>query len=716
MNEKDIQRHICNVNIIKTVRDKFYRLPYDGAKELLKSVLYGNATINAKQLVKVGSTGEALKRGNVSKFDAEGNLKIEFIKEIKEELFKHIGFLEQEYERKITKENDETYNVHEQTDYVHFLHFIMNHNKDSNYIFDFNNKQTTIFKDTNKLQTCDVHIIGKSIPFDFVLVNRYTCNKCGSYYERPTVELECTNGRFECEGMKEKIVKGEIQMIPCGHVLMPHKDETIKKQAYFYNVNIKNARGDTHNFNATSFVDLNPGYFVASLFKVNSNGKLQIHIVDVKEYEKPHYNLVKKVENENYVFTLVKDLDKMLLKQTNLKIYGLYPIKVCLLLQKLANELEDMPKNFNIQLVGDASTGKSLVLKYWGYMMDSFSHLQTSGMSISVAGMRGTNVSLPLFNKEIKAITKGYLGTYKSINIDEAGDNKELIKFMKTFLYEESYGFHKAGGVDVIHKRTAHINLSENLDTEFMGLYRGSIRKAYNDSVMQIGNEPKHEWDESWDLYKPLHEYDNLYLRKMIREKRMDLTHKHTFWVDGYDLGLHERFPFYFYLTTRKRNDEMELVLQENAGRKIVYNDYQLMHLLNCEELQSMFNECTKFAKEHDNIVIDFKRVTEILYKYGLENVDNRTKNFYYMVVKLSCIYNKRVMMNEQDVELLQYIIENTHRKIDIIDTNSFVVRNEFVNHEAIVKAEKKIEEGKVFDDQFKLPQDEFATNQHQQL
>ena len=79
----------------------------------------------------------------------------------------------------------------------------------------------------------------------------------------------------------------------------------------------------------------------------------------------------------------------------------------------------------NGQLSGDASTGKSTVLKYYLFLLNNQLNLSTNGLSVSVAGMRGTKINISLMGKDVKVITLGHLGTFKSIHIDEAS---ELIK------------------------------------------------------------------------------------------------------------------------------------------------------------------------------------------------------------------------------------------------------------------------------------------------
>jgi hypothetical protein len=54
----------------------------------------------------------------------------------------------------------------------------------------------------------------------------------------------------------------------------------------------------------------------------------------------------------------------------------------------------------------------------------------------------------------------------------------------------------------------AQVNISENINPEHLGKYRGGIKKAYK----EIEAPDKVVWDEMWDLELPLYKYENKYL------------------------------------------------------------------------------------------------------------------------------------------------------------------------------------------------------------
>ena len=84
--------------------------------------------------------------------------------------------------------------------------------------------------------------------------------------------------------------------------------------------------------------------------------------------------------------------------------------------------------------------------------------------------------AINLMGKEHKIVTTGYLGTYKSIHIDEAGENKELVQNLKTFLLEDNYSYDKAGATGIFNKRTAQANLTVQATCRRTGIGAGLRR------------------------------------------------------------------------------------------------------------------------------------------------------------------------------------------------------------------------------------------------
>ena len=319
------------------------------------------------------------------------------------------------------------------------------------------------------------------------------------------------------------------------------------------------------------------------------------------------------------------------------------------------------------------NSGKSLTLKYYGYLLNNNFHLSTNGLSISIPGLRGTKVSINLLGSEINVITTGYLGTYKTIHIDEAGENKDLVQNLKTFLYDQNYSYNKAGADGSFHKRTAHGNLSENLDYAHLGIYRGTIRKAYRElESIKIGEEEQEHWNEDWDLHLPLFKYTNPYLNKVVKDERTNLRLSQKFWIDGYDYALHERFPFYFYLTIKDKDEKLNEVIKGNVVRDTISENMEVMRALKNAEINEFFNGLKEYITM-ENEIESFHQVDTILEEYGLE-LDSRQKEFYYELLKLSRIINQRREYNDEDYNFVKYIIEKTNCKIDIAQTANYKI------------------------------------------
>jgi len=421
----------------------------------------------------------------------------------------------------------------------------------------------------------------------------------------------------------------------------------------------------------------------------------------------PHELILPPKGEENYLYTLQKALDEFIKKQTRQEIWGIIPIKLALIIQKAITEC-GLKLNTNVQLVGGPSVGKTLVLKYYGFLLNSSLHLMTNGMSVSIPGLRGSKlgVSIPVFNKDQSIISIGHLGRYKTINIDEAGQNKELVENLKAFLAEDDYGYEKAGGVGVFHKRSAHINLSENINTSHLSIYMGTIRKQYKEMTVKIGKDEKIDWDETWDLHLPISEYSNTYLRKIIKDVRENFKKKQLFWIDGHDYALHDRFPFYFYLESEKQNEDRTRASSESVMRKPISENLELMEALRTDSINKFFEDIVKYKySEQDNEMT--RNTNYILRQYNID-ADERMKEFYYNVVCISRIINQRFHYMEMDYDILKYIIEKTNKKLDVSDTNDIKIIGP-PDTEKQKKIDETIEEStKGMDSMFGLPEGEF--------
>lgn len=710
-----INEYSSNVDVINFFKEKFTRLSRTSAVLLIKRFLSNRFPINIDEICK---NKKWFYHYNMSKFDEQKNLKKDFIISLKRELN---GFLKEidkdliaynEEEHKdvniVKVDGKECYILDKYTTYEKIRRLVCEEGIDVCLKYDFTKNiiDTNTPNSEDKIQHIQIQILSRGIKFDYPIKYNYRCPVCGNVFSRFTYELVSTNERLRCEGIHDYTKpNGEIGSKICGTLLYPDRETSQILDGYYYDISYDDENGNKISVPSFSLNNYLPGFYECVLFRIKNPRKTEFYqIVDIKPIKNNIICLPEKNEEENYIYTLQKYFDKYIKAQTDMEIFGLIPIKISMIIQKAINCLNNKLKA-NIQIVGDASTGKSTVLKYYGYLLDSHLHLSTDGLSISVPGLRGTRETISLLGKDIKIITTGHLGTYKSIHIDEAGENKELIQNLKIFLFENNYTYNKAGGSGTFRKRTTHVNVSENLDYEHLGQYRGMIRKHYKDMNIKIGEENREEWNESWDLHQPIFTYTwNPYLYKSIKDVRDSLRLQHRFWIDGYDYALHERFPFYFYLVNDKENKILNQVIKDNVARGTISENLELIRALKNDDIDSFFNNLNDWIESEENEIEAFDKVDKIFKEYDL-NLDSRQKEFYYDVLKVSRIVNKRKNYKEMDFKLICYIIENVQCKLDISETNSYELKGA-PNLQDKNKVEEKIENSNT---EFgSLPQGEF--------
>jgi hypothetical protein len=578
---------------------------------------------------------------------------------------KKINFNQEKYEKNKKVE----FELNKNTLYEFVRNAVCHELGDINFIYDFDKTDLikTYPQNINTLQRTQLHIVNSGIPFGLFVEYFFECTECGQTYNKKHNEIICSNFKVKCDNTIPKADGEGVKR--CNKELFYDPDKSYKVDCYFYEALYTDEYGEKRNVYAYSFKKINPGSYDSVFFKINTDKFLNTFLImDVKKLEKKSIILPEKNKNEHYCLTLIKSFDNFIKNQTGEYIYGLLPIKIALIIQKLAHCLE-FDKIFNVQIVGDPSTGKSLILKKYGYFLYNYMHCETNGASISVPALRGTRKSVSFFGKEYRIISAGYLGKYHSIHIDEVGNKQDLIDDLKAFLYEENYSYDKADSTGIFYKRTAHVNISQNVNYLYTEKYRSKIRKEYlsNDFVVNTpgSNENKEEnkklpWNEGWDLFMPLYKYDNIYLRNAIRKIRMEFANNNIFWMDGFENALHQRFPFYFYLKNDNKNPELKNKVIENLTNKIISEGYDLITLLYNDELDKLFIDMKQYIsidKKYE--VSELKKVDEFLDKYHIER-NSRIDKFYYLLLTLSRIINQRTVYEQEDFYFVEYMIQNT--------------------------------------------------------
>ena len=702
-----------NVEVKKFIDKKYIKRITKSTTILLLNAVFIENTfpLNYKQIKMSSTVYERSKKY----FDDDGNFKIEFLREFKTivgdylvKLGRDLGEYKSQQDKgpKLVSIGGGLYELKKEIIYDKIRNKTCEEDGDVTFKYNFDEPdiEITIPETTQTLQRCLIQVLSKETRFGYPVEFNYVCPECLLRFTKKAHETISTNDRVRCEGLVPTATGDSVKR--CNTSLSPDKKTSRTKDTFLYRISYDNESDDKIIANASSFIDIRPGFYECVLYKLGNPGTTEEYqIMDVNDVGSNPFTLPPKIPGENYLFTLQKAFDSFVKRQTGVEIWGLAQMKVSLILQCLMSHLKfDLVGN--VQLVGDASTGKSLLLKYYGFLLYNHLNLSTNGLSVSIAGLRGTKQTVTLMGRDYKIVTTGHLGIFRAIHIDEAGENKELVQNLKTFLLEKNYSYDKAGATGAFNIRIAHVNISENLDHQHVGQYRGAIRKAYKDMTVTIEGTDKEHWDEQWDLHQPLYMYDNPYLRKIVKDKRMEYIQKKLFWLDGYDYALHERFPFYFYLVNEKENLPLSDVVMENAKRNSISENTELMRQLRADTIEQFFKGLIKY-KKGTNDGEGFIRVSQMLKNYGLE-ADERTKKIYYWILMLSRIINRRLTLEEEDFHLVQWMIESTNRKIDVVDTNAYIIKGP-PDIEAHKAKDREIEDRMIdIEGQFGLPTDEF--------
>lgn len=699
------EKYSESIELIKLVNKHFKRLGMKSANKLLQLILNEQNVIHISE-IKDNVIG--FKHNSRKDIDDNDNIKVETIQVLKEQILRKISNFEasvmnsiEGFDMKKLKGKNYCY-LDKDMLYSNFNILICEESGEIDFCYNFDKPDIPVsFPDKqNTLQRAEMHILTYPILFDFPVEYAYSCPRCGTLGKKYACQTASTKSKYICEGIYNYInANGEPKSKVCGVTLYPDEKISKIKQCYYYEISYVDDEGNRNNISGISFNKYKPGFYDVAFFNIINVNKLpSFHIIDIKEETPKEIVLPPLSKKRNYLFDLQEAFDDFIGDRTGLSIYGLFPIKIALILQMLANVLGNR-LIYNIQIVGDASTGKSTVLKYYSFLLSGPLNLSSNGASISIPALRGTRASILLFNKNINIITIGFLGMYKSIHIDEANDDKDMVQSLKTFLLEDNYSYDKAGGSGVFHKRTAHVNLSENLDYNYLGQYRGMIRKTYKEMEdVQIGDLEKPDWDEDWDLHLPIFQYtDNPYLHKIIKDIRTRMQLEQKWWIDGYEYALHERFPFYFYVVNTKESEVFNDTIRKNATNEIISENFELIKALKNDNINKLFEELKKYKKSDSDNIESMKKVDKILDSYGIK-ADARVKNFYYTTLVLSRIINKRRKVNEQDYDLIRWFIEKTNCKLELSDTDNYDVQGppdmEEINdvEEKIRESEKKTE------------------------
>ena len=573
----------------------------------------------------------------------------------------------------------ESYEITKLTTFQDIREKIDKEGKDVSFYYSFKKPDLEVlqFKNKTTLQMIDVHINNNGEAFGFPLKYVYMCTECNSITTQNEYEVASSpQNRIKCPELIEVEKNGSITYKRCGQGLIPDTNRTETKDSYIYDISFKDDEGNIQRGDAISFIKLPRGAIRVVLHKIpRAYGKQLVYIADFQPLETDKFPIPKKLDDEHYMFTLLRTMDEYIKTKARYVHYGCLPMKMAFLLQFAARYTPFIENNYNIALSGSMSSGKSALAKYQGFAYYAQNCLASNATSISIPKLRGTMETFHLFGKDHRYQYTGLLGEKDLIIIDEVKEAPDVKNNLKQFGLEKNYDYSKQGGNNQSYERTAHLVITQNIDTKHLDQYTKEIYKIYTSSELgpvDNNEEPKLAWSFTNDLTLPLYKYDNKYLRYAIRKVRDDYARNQVNWVDGSEMALKQRFVFYFYMSSDKSSEELTKVLRENADRKKIKDINELVRIMDSTNLAEMFMNRTKLFHGKNDLAF-FKKVDELLVSYHKRS-DARTKEMMYDILKLIRIIDNRDYCNDEDLKILQYIIESIDNKVEVVDTHEFKV------------------------------------------
>lgn len=648
--------------------------------------------------------------------------KISYLNNLKEKMFEKIYEMEQDIESTQEGLDEETHDKNlENNTYIipnkmtfqKFREAVDFSSINTIFKYNFFNPDGTcvvpsILSDANTVQVIELEINTIGQRHSHPLKYHFYCPICQTTRIIEEFSLKCVNGKYKCESeIVGESATGRPSTRLCNTLLSADEELSISRNAYYYRVQYQNNEGYlTDNGDAICFNKLSLGKYTAAVYRINMHHKdLKFVIVDVKEQPLNQLVLPEQNPDENYIFTLQKSIDKYIKDTINQNIWGLLPIKACMILQAANNYLDSFNKDFHVQLVGEKSCGKTLILKNYGFVLYGNYFMSALGSGTSIPALRGTMRTVTIV-KQIKIPTIGYLGQYRCLHIDEMKDNPTLLEESKALLSESTYSNNKSDSDSGVKERLAQFCISENLNANDKGMYIGGIRKKYREmEKIKIDKNEYIAWSDNWDLYQPLVTYDNIYLRAAIKAKRDEMHAKEVFWIDNYSSPLHDRFPFYFYLVAGKTKN-IELLLSAMTSNEV--KGFELMKKLKTDSIHEYFESLKPYIvrASDDN---HNRKIIEILEEELQLDFDTRRVKTCRDIVRISRIINKRNDITEMDYDLLRYILSNTERCLDINDTNTYDIKYKprMISKEEKQKIEEQIDTLSKYEDEFGLSKDD---------
>jgi len=514
----------------------------------------------------------------------------------------------------------------------------------------------------------------------------YRCGECGAMYHKSKNDIVSSN--FKClNNVPTSAGKSKV----CNTTLRKPTQLTDNIKVYTYDASYKpySDSNDLKNIRIDTYEKLEFFEYecVGIMLTENSCPYLQILAVKpmpkhVLDYEQtlPDIKTPRPNDATDQVIKILDFLDNTITNWSGKPVLGMYDLKFAMLMQKLTH-LYNHEKVFNIAIVGKNGVGKTYIIDHYGALLYGGMYKYSAGLSISIPSLRGSSKSNYDMSKGNKN-KPGLLEMHHLICIDEINYNKTLMEGLKGLLLTDSFSNDMADGDKTKKKKNAHVNITENPDTQHLGLHNAMIKKMYEEKVDDSSISKTSEDDGvdqtfslDWDLMQPLYTYDNWLLRYCIKEVRTNFFNKDIHWIDGNSLAEHDRFPYYIYLKAAKGN-EISMERMYATGHAHFNKDKIQMDLnavLSSENMDDFLKSFEKFTKVNVPLTSQNKSIKEVLNiinSYGFEPND-RLMKICLKVLDFSRILNQRLDYSNVDFKHVKRYLTTKDRVLyhaDMLD------------------------------------------------
>lgn len=553
------------------------------------------------------------------------------------------------------------------------------------------------------LQRFEIKINSKKNIYDHLAKLHYRCNCCGHEFYKSFKELESTNLKTECPNI---ITTADGQPKLCKKALSKPTKISKVVNINVYDATIMGENNVPENILVESMEELKPFIYDAVGFRLQEDGEKYLFLLDYVPIDgnKLYFNEIKYIKNNKLIIRDKNDVEDIIPYWMNYfdskikelsgdDVLGMYDIKFAMLIQKMCSifytKYNFFNLNYNIALLGDNDSGKTWTIEHYGYLLYGGLMKSTNGESVSIPALRGSAKS----NRDIKKGNKnipGLLTQYNLILIDEIDKaSDDLMGALKSTLLKPTFANDKADGDKTEYTRTAHINITENIQESHVGMIQGEIKKEYeslysNPLIERVGDEPE-KFNYKWDIFQHIDDYDNMILKQAIINIREKYAKKKTHYLDGREHAVHDRFPFW-YVMRKTENDEIIKSRQDSVVDKMLNNtkmkDFiainKMLQQLTIDNIDDFFKLFDEFilGKYENNLEIKDK-LRNIVKEYDSNKTTvSRIMSTLVMILNCSRILNLRKDFNEVDYNYVRRYLYMRDRIVNYDEFNDMSVFN----------------------------------------